>query len=83
MSKSLRDVPWSKINQQAPQSSAKILSKICPAKVSIWVRQRRLMWKRDALLDCRWGKDSLLQGLRKFNPVRNEMLAEAYIQEED
>ena len=33
MLKSLRDVSWSKINQHAPQSSAQILSKICPAKV--------------------------------------------------
>ena len=34
MLQSLQDVPWSKINQHAPQSSAKISSKICPAKVS-------------------------------------------------
>ena len=33
MLQSLQDVPWSKINQHAPQSSAKIVSKICPAKI--------------------------------------------------
>ena len=33
MLKSLRDIPWSKINQHTPWYSAKLLSKICPAKV--------------------------------------------------